>query len=90
MPLLLEHCQFQMIEEIIRPAFVHNESEFCVILKKKMYPDLTSRIKGGNSFSLLQFHPLIDENSRFRYIFYSMMKNSEPKLRKSLAYTNKK
>lgn len=87
MPLLLKHCQFQMIEEIIRPVSFSNQSEFCVFLRKKMYPYLTSRIRGKKLFERLKHHPLLDKNSHFRYIFYSKLKKSESLMRKDLAYT---
>lgn len=86
MPLLLKHCPFQMIQEVIRPFSVSNESEFCVILNTKMYPNLTSRIKREKLFESLKLHPLIDESSHFRYFFYSKMKTSKSLMRKSQAY----
>lgn len=87
MPLLLKHCQFQMIEEIIRPVSFSNQSEFCVFLRKKMYPYLTSRITGKKLFERLKRHQLLDKNSHFRYIFYSKLKKSESLMRKDLVYT---
>lgn len=87
MPLLMEHCQFQMIEEIIRPVSFSNQSEFCVFLRTEMYPDLASRIRGKKLSESLKRHPLLDKNSHFRYFFYSKLKKSESLMRKDLAYT---
>eukprot|EP00105_Crassostrea_gigas_P040553 XP_019924701.1 PREDICTED: uncharacterized protein LOC109619320 [Crassostrea gigas] len=87
MPLLLKHCQFQMIEEIIRPISSPNQSEFCVILKDEMYPVLNSRILEENLIVHVKVHPLM-ESSKFRYSLYLMMK-SEPLIRESLV-TKKK
>lgn len=89
MPLLLKHCQFQMIEEIIRPLSVSNKSEFCVILNTEMYPNLISRIKREKLIERLKLHPLIDKNSPFRYIFYSKMKTDVSLMREAIAYNKK-
>lgn len=67
LPLLLQHCQFQMIEEIIRPFSTTNQSEFCVILEKEMYPVLNSRIIIEGLFKHLKEHPLSMETSLFRH-----------------------
>lgn len=87
MPLLLKHCQFQMIEEIIRPISSLNKSEFCVILEEEMYPVLHSRILEENLIVHVKLHPLL-ESSKFRYSLYSMMK-SEPLIRESLVAKKK-
>ncbi|XP_052717816.1 uncharacterized protein LOC128190002 [Crassostrea angulata] len=87
MPLLLKHCQFQMIEEIIRPISSPNQSEFCVILEEEMYPVLHSRILEENLIVHVKLHPLL-ESSKFRYSLYSMMK-SEPLIRESLVAKKK-
>lgn len=80
MSLLLKHCKFQMIEEIIRPVpssnrnkpvSSPNQSEFCVILKKEMYDVFRSRIRGENLFPKIKFHPLL-KDSKLRYSLYSM------------------
>lgn len=86
MPLLLKHCEFKMIEEIIRPVYSPEQSEFCVILKKEMYHDFNSRILGENTFQNVKFHPLL-EYPKFRYSLYSM--TSKHRIRKSLVVKKK-
>lgn len=58
--LLLQHCQFQMIEEIMRQVSSPAQSDFCVILKEEMFPDLVSRIVGQNLHMYMKSHPLMD------------------------------
>lgn len=70
---LLRHCQFQMIEEIIRPESSPNQSEFCVILKEDMFRVLTSRIKEEKLFFHLKCHPLMGD-SKFKHEYDSMTK----------------
>lgn len=80
-PLLLKHCRFEMIEEIIRPVSTTNHGEFCVILEKEMYDRLSSRILKEDLFEQLKEHPLLKEKSRFRYKFYSKSNESGRKVR---------
>lgn len=86
-PLLLKRCQFQMIEEIIRPTQSPNQNEFCVILREEMYRVLNSRILEEKLTVYVQFHPLM-ECSKFRYSLYSMT-ISEPLICKSLVVKKK-
>lgn len=58
--LLLQHCQFQMIEEIMRPVSSPAQSDFCVILQEEMIPVLVSRIVGQNLHIYMKSHPLMD------------------------------
>uniref|UniRef100_A0A8W8JUB0 DZIP3-like HEPN domain-containing protein n=1 Tax=Magallana gigas TaxID=29159 RepID=A0A8W8JUB0_MAGGI len=79
--LLLKHCRFEMIEEIIRPDSTTNPGEFCVILEKEMYDRLSSRILEEDLFEQLKEHPLLKEKSLFRYKLYSMSSDNGRKIR---------
>lgn len=61
--LLLKHCRFEMIEEIIRPVSTTNPGEFCVILEREMDDCLFSRILEEDLFEQLKEHPLSKEKS---------------------------
>uniref|UniRef100_A0A8W8JTG4 DZIP3-like HEPN domain-containing protein n=1 Tax=Magallana gigas TaxID=29159 RepID=A0A8W8JTG4_MAGGI len=78
--LLLKHCRFEMIEEIIRPVSTTNPGEFCVILEREMDGCLSSRIIEENLFEPLKEHPLLKEKSLFRYKFFSMWNGSGRKV----------
>lgn len=88
-PLLLKHCQFQMIEEIIRPINSPKQSEFCVILKKEMYRVLSSRILKENLNVHVKLHPLM-ESSKFRYSLYSMKNHKDKSSTKKKKSADKK
>lgn len=60
--LLLQHCQFQMIEEIMRPVSSSTQSDFCVVLKEEMIPVLVSRVVGQNLHMFMKSHPLMDQS----------------------------
>nr|XP_034337788.1 uncharacterized protein LOC117692805 [Crassostrea gigas] len=79
--LLLKHCRFEMIEEIIRPVSTPNHGEFCVILRKEMYDRFSSRILEDDLFERLKEHPLLKEKSFFRYKLYSMSTDNDRKIR---------
>lgn len=79
-PVLLQHCQFSMIEEIMRPDSSSTQSEFCVILKEEMVPFLISRIVGKNLHVYMKSHPLM-ENLEFKD---SLKNKSSPDLWKSM------
>ncbi|XP_065934528.1 uncharacterized protein [Magallana gigas] len=79
--LLLKHCRFEMIEEIIRPVSTTNPGEFCVILEREMNDCLSSRIIEENLFEHLKEHPLLKEKTHFRYIFFSMSNEIGRKVR---------
>lgn len=79
--LLLKHCRFEMIEEIIRPLSTTNHGEFCVILEKEMNDLLSSRILEEDLFEHLKDHPLLKEESFFRYTLYSMSSDNGRKIR---------
>lgn len=79
--LLLKHCRFEMIEEIIRPVSTTNQSEFCVILEKGMYHSLFSRLLEEDLFKHLKEHPLLKETSLFRYALFSMSNDNGRKIK---------
>nr|XP_034339438.1 uncharacterized protein LOC109619320 [Crassostrea gigas] len=72
-PLLLKHCQFQMIEEIIRPINSSHQSEFCVILKDEMFCVLISRILDENLNVHVKKHPLM-KNDLFKKLVFQMLR----------------
>lgn len=79
-PFLLQHCQFSMIEEIMRPVSSPTQSDFCIILKEEMIPVLVSRIVGQNLHMYMKSHPLM-ENLEFR----ALLKNkSSPDVWKTI------
>lgn len=44
----------------MRPVSSPAQSDFCVILKEEMFPDLVSRIVGQNLHMYMKSHPLMD------------------------------
>lgn len=77
---LLQHCQFSMIEEIMRPVSSLTQSDFCVIMKDEMIPILVSRIVGENLHMFMKSHPLM-ENLEFK----ALLKNkSSPDVWKTI------
>lgn len=71
--ILLQHCQFQMIEEIMRPVSYSTQSDFCVVLKEEMIPVLVSRVVGQNLHMFMKSHPLMDQSD-----FTESLRNKTP------------
>ena len=55
---LLNHCYFEMIEEMLRPTS-ETKSEFCVLLNEESFKPLISRLESDNLYMSMKEHPLM-------------------------------
>ena len=61
---LLKHCHFEMIEEMLRPTS-ETRSEFCVLLNEESLQTLASRLKADALNVIMNDHPLMS-NLKFK------------------------
>ena len=61
---LLKHCHFEMIEEMMRPNST-TRSEFCVLLNEESFQPLVSRLEADNRYVSMKEHPLMS-NLKFK------------------------
>ncbi|XP_061197593.1 uncharacterized protein LOC133205741 [Saccostrea echinata] len=64
LPALLNHCHFQMIEELFRPSNSETQSDFSIILDETNFQTLISRIMRDNMYVNLINHPFL-QNTQF-------------------------
>ena len=55
---LLNHCHFEMIEEMVRPTSA-TRSEFCIYLNEESFKPLISRLESDNLYMSMKEHPLM-------------------------------
>nr|XP_022337632.1 uncharacterized protein LOC111133479 [Crassostrea virginica] len=73
---LLNHCHFEMIEEMLRPTSAI-KSEFCVLLSEESFQPLASRLEADALNVIMNNHPLMS-NLKFKDLLGKTLTKSLP------------
>ncbi|XP_062594138.1 uncharacterized protein LOC134255634 [Saccostrea cucullata] len=64
LPTLLNHCHFEMIEQLLRPPNTETQADFPITLDETNFQRLISRIIKDNLYAKLKNHPFL-QNTKF-------------------------